>query len=333
MQNTMEKVIHSLCYIFPATGMDDLKLGLTLGAGVHFIQERSHLAFPRNGFYDIDPDIERYKENARFYGSVMDFDNKPVKTSLEGAHAFLSLGNARRIVCERQNSPADEYTKAIRLYENSIRLTGDDSAIKMSSMISREPDNLTICSTDDDTTRMVPEPIRMAVAEAFAGLALIATHQRRWNHAVGYAVAALSKHPSALPFVNCARIVAVVLGDTETVLGITEAAIMPFYLRTERTELHAKELALWKPDVAEGLSELSRELTRVSRYMHGRFEGRYCVVKAPLGEGMLCVQKMCQTCSEYSARAKSCARCKKVYYCSKACQKVDWPEHKQCCAK
>jgi hypothetical protein len=149
---------------------------------------------------------------------------------------------------------------------------------------------------------------------------------------VGFAVAALAKHPCALPFVNCARIVAAVLDQTSMVLGITEAALLPFYLRTGRKELYAKELGLWKPSVAEEFKALPKELLTMSQYMHRRFEGRHCVVKAPFGD-VRQIQKMCTVCSAYSAEAKFCVRCKKVYYCGRECQKADWSEHKAVCVK
>ena len=38
---------------------------------------------------------------------------------------------------------------------------------------------------------------------------------------------------------------------------------------------------------------------------------------------------LCSVCGEGNARL--CARCKQVYFCSTACQKVVWREHKKLC--
>ena len=39
----------------------------------------------------------------------------------------------------------------------------------------------------------------------------------------------------------------------------------------------------------------------------------------------------CSVCNK--ASTNRCSRCKKVYYCSPACQTTDWPEHKKICQK
>lgn len=48
---------------------------------------------------------------------------------------------------------------------------------------------------------------------------------------VGYATAALFKHQSALPFVNCVRLVAVARDDIEAVVRLTEVVILPYFIR------------------------------------------------------------------------------------------------------
>ena len=42
---------------------------------------------------------------------------------------------------------------------------------------------------------------------------------------------------------------------------------------------------------------------------------------------------VCDVCSKVQSLAKLylCGRCKSSNYCSKECQKADWPEHKECC--
>jgi len=42
--------------------------------------------------------------------------------------------------------------------------------------------------------------------------------------------------------------------------------------------------------------------------------------------------KICAVCAKYkSGEQKRCAKCKARWYCSEACQKKDWSEHKQNC--
>lgn len=41
--------------------------------------------------------------------------------------------------------------------------------------------------------------------------------------------------------------------------------------------------------------------------------------------------KMCRTCHKKVDSLKKCARCTRVYYCSKECQCADWKTHKATC--
>ena len=39
----------------------------------------------------------------------------------------------------------------------------------------------------------------------------------------------------------------------------------------------------------------------------------------------------CKVCQKFDSASKKCAKCKSEFYCSKNCQKTDWPFHKQFC--
>ena len=45
------------------------------------------------------------------------------------------------------------------------------------------------------------------------------------------------------------------------------------------------------------------------------------------------IQKACAVCDKgvLGEKLSKCGNCKKVYYCSKGCQLVDWQHHKSLC--
>lgn len=41
--------------------------------------------------------------------------------------------------------------------------------------------------------------------------------------------------------------------------------------------------------------------------------------------------RFCSHCYKVASKLQKCSGCRKVHYCNQACQKTDWPTHKQVC--
>jgi hypothetical protein len=324
-----------VCYIFSAVGLTDLKVSVhdfgSPNCIVHFLQDKSHLPSPRNGFFCADADVQRFRENITVYQHVV--KHPPTEVSVETVEAFLSLGNRTRAILEQRSGDQEEYGKVHRLYSNCIRLSGNQPAIKTLDLIGSRDSCITFCSTDEGITGSVPEAILAAVSEAFAGLAMVAIHQNKCYQAVGYATAALFKHAGSLPFVNCVRMVCAARNDVKSVIHLTEMVILPFFLRSKDPKLRALyevELGIWDPVISKSLAKIPPKLISTVDSMVNRFSGGFGVMKAKfLGESF--VEKVCKVCSKGINGEKlfRCGGCGKVYYCSKECQLIDWKDHKK----
>jgi len=326
-------------YIFSATGITDLKVSVSdfgySDSTVYFIQEKSHHPSPRNGFYCVDEDINRYKENMLTHRRVVNEGVVMIDpVSIETLEAFLSLGNSNRALLEKKGSDPAEFDRVSILYSDCIRLSRDVSARRMLDLIHSRTTSITFCSTDDSETKLVPEDILRIVAEAFAGLAMVAIHQNRCFQAVGYSTAALCKHSSALPFVNAARMVSSARKDIRGMMYLTEMVILPFFYRSKDPLLHSlydREIGIWDPSIQKGLSKLPPKLASTSQSMASHFAGQCGVMRARFINDSF-VERVCKVCGETRGKLFRCGGCEKVYYCSKGCQRANWKEHKAGCS-
>ena len=245
----VQQLVSDLCYVFPAVGMTDLSFCLRNenGTSVCFMREGSHVEFPCNGFYHLERDASRYRTTFGIYSATMSSRVQTVPADLKIVQAFVSVANVNRCVLESECCDGKSYHASINCYSNAIRLSGDESAIKILRLIDSRPETVMFCSTDDELASLVPEPVRKVVSEAFAGLSLCAMHEGRVLQSVGYGCASLFKHNDSLPMFNCCRLVAAVRQDTRALLYLTEMVLLPFYIRTKKDELYKKELDLWGP--------------------------------------------------------------------------------------
>ena len=188
-------LFNRLCYVFPACGITDLEAGVGRAnsysaASIFFMQPSSPHPHPRNGFFCMDKDVERYKANMEVYGRMMEFDSPfecgPV--SVPTVEAFLSLANCNRAVLERRLTDVEpfEFDRVHRLYMNSMLLTQEESALQKLEVIEKHTKNIVFCSVDDNVTNAVPVALRMLMAEGFAGLSLVAYYRGGVRQVCGF---------------------------------------------------------------------------------------------------------------------------------------------------
>ena len=329
-----EPLFSRLCYVFPSSGMSDLKVGVCSHASIFFFQSAPAHPFPRNAFYGVEADVARYTANMEVHDRVMAVQPVACPVALSTVETFLSLANRNRALLERCCSFGSEALDQVHsLYSNAILLSLDQSASKLLDIIGKRVKSVTFCSTDDEVANLVPADLRKLVAEGLAGLSMVACHMGNMCQSVSYATAALHKHPSALPYINCVRLVALSKRDMASVLMITEMVILPFYLRSKLPAIHGLynvELGIWDPSLRATLTRLPEQLLKISETMADRFAGQYGVMRAKYVENMF-VEKICAVCGKGAngEKLQRCGRCSKIYYCGRVCQMGDWHRHRQ----
>ena len=355
MDPGIQEVLSRFCYIFPALEMKDLKMAYDANSSpvdkMYFIQSASPPS-PYNGFYAYENDKRRHMINS----SVMHALEKTLAEN-EGVlktgqvdnprviRAFLSIAHAGRTLnemraCVDPESEAASFVGTKRAYERCIRLSFDTAATNVLDTIARHPDQVTIISINNegDSTRMVPEPARKIVSEAFSGLAMIAVHEGNPYTAVSYATAALFRHADMLPYINCVRLMSVVRRMPEATMRLTDTVLLPFFLMSKDPHiyfLHVKELRQWDPRQRSKMLTHARTVSMQAVSFHRRFSGSFGIVSAKLERGVF-VECLCAVCGigKMGEKMFRCAKCSRVCYCSRECQAEHWPVHKiKCCGE
>jgi hypothetical protein len=149
--------IQSLCHIFNTIGLTDLRLIMDKSrvSNPSFVRDPSYYPFPRISFYSMDWD--RYEVNMGVCKSVLARDNEVCKTNVSELEAIVSVANCNRGVVERKGL---DFNNVVAHYENCIILSGDQSSVRMMSMIKKRTNCVAYCSTDEGMKNAVPEGVR-----------------------------------------------------------------------------------------------------------------------------------------------------------------------------
>jgi hypothetical protein len=225
---------------------------------VSFTNDDRHLPHPRIGFITINAHDERRMLNLKECERLLGVTG----TGVERMHVFLSVANFSRNCYERDPQHKESMLPEIAaMYTRAIVSSGDERGIQICEIIASRSDHFTLCTDADGASSA---EVRAAVAEALAGLAVVAVHQDQMHMAVGYAVAALCKHASVLPFVNCARVVALVKPrNVQTVVHLTRFAILPYFKRIGDTRSYEQEIRIWGAEFKDLLDEWRRVNTKL----------------------------------------------------------------------
>ena len=356
MDPDMQIALTRFCYIFPAVGMKDLRLafdGENLPVNKMYFLQSDFQPLSDNNFYAFDAAQPRHKRNSsiimalekklRENRGVLQLGDVSNPTVIR---AFLSMAHAGRTLMEMRmcvdaDFVAPSFVASFNTYERCIRLSFDVAAAKVIDLVKKNPDQITIIAinNDEEHERAIPDSTRRVVSEALAGMAMISVHENKPYAAVSYATASLFRHPEMLPMINCVRLMAVVKGMKECVVGMTDTVILPFFLMSAKENphlynLHIKELRQWPAPLRTELLKHARVVTAQALSFKERFHGKFGVARARM-EGGKFVEKLCAVCGVGYLGEKifKCSGCSDICYCSKDCQEKHWPEHKIACAK
>lgn len=121
----------------------------------------------------------------------------------------------------------------------------------------------------------------------------------------------------SLPVNRKASEVCAAAGVTETIHG--DAFVSKFY-DDGRDDFRRLDFCLGDLSSAAPWAGMARSLNEKKRQ------------RGPITQGDVDAMLNTNTCASCGKPASlRCARCKKVHYCSKECQKADWPSHKRVC--
>ena len=350
--------VKRMCHVFQAFGMKDLRLHSPVGCPdhVYFLQHEAHLPEPVNGFFVFEGK-ERMNVNLRTYvrmemrirgwDGIVERANINVEKTVQ---SYVSLGNGLRTSSELVGNGKTEYQQARQAYEKAIALSFDESAIDIMARINAKPDTLTLSSTNDIDTSLVPDALRALVAEAFCGLAMIALHEQSHALCIGFAMIATFKHEDvALPMVNGVRVMAAAkmkradddADNHRTIVeALTSIVLLSAFKRSRVSSIQAlydAEMACWNEDSRVEFESISGRVVDRATSLFDRFSSQKSVIRSRFSPNTGdFVEKVCPVCGRGIAgeKLKRCAGCKRVFYCSKECQLAGWKGgHKAICLK
>ena len=336
--------IRRMAYLYPTFGFTDLRL---CGSVSPYFVCTSSVPAPDNGFHAFE-DGERLSANLREHlrvdrlvrrqkGIITRTDMDVVKIM----RAYVSLGNGLRT--REEMTGGVSFAQARQAYEKVITYSFDESAISILNRIKKQPKKLTLTSTNDLQTNIVPEPVRALVAEAFCGLAMVAVHEMEEMMALGFVVIATYKHETvSIPLVNSIRLMAVAKLDMDKyrtlIEAVTSVVLLPAFSRSGNPAvraLHEVELGLWGDESRVEFANIEKRVVDRAVDLAKRFSHTKSVIRSRMSENGGFVDKVCPVCGVGIAGEvlKRCGACRKVFYCSKECQLAAWPEHKAVCAE
>ena len=220
---TLQDQVHRFCYIFVSLGMKGLNVAFfeTEDGAIDafMMQSEGFPPFPEIGFYYCE--YTDYPRRSKFLSETVESEHTRMKAmdsgeiewerpTIDALQCFLSYANALRTRSERERK---QNLSAERLYEQCIRMSCDESSIKFLAKVKANEDSITMLTTDSREAERIDDRTLKYVGEAFAGIAMLAVKSGRMALAVSAASAALCKHNTMLPLINCVRLMAIVRDD------------------------------------------------------------------------------------------------------------------------